>query len=157
MALSTDYNVAPSGGADDRQTIVCLYCNKSQEVGRKAISVTCKFCYKPLKLKDEVIKAYEARRSVDTVGMVTIEKKGNLIADKINCGGLIVRGKMRGNVLSRGPVLVGPEAEMKGDVFAPTIAVGAGATLEGNYAIGQKRDKGGDATTADLGDAKKSA
>src|SRR3954470_19607328 len=145
MALSTDYNVAPSGGADDRQTIVCLYCSKSQEVGRKAISVTCKFCYKPLKLKDEVIKAYEARRAVDTVGMVTIEKKGNLVADKINCGGLIVRGKLRGNVLSRGPVLVGPEAEMKGDVTAPTIAVGAGATLEGNYAIGQKRDKGGDA------------
>ena len=154
MPLSTDYNVAPSGGADDRQTIVCLYCNKSQEVGRKAISVTCKFCYKPLKLKDEVVKAYEARRSVDTVGMVTIEKKGNLVADKINCGGLIVRGKIRGNVLSRGPVLVGPEAEMKGDVTAPTIAVGAGATLEGKYAIGQKRDKGEDAANAD---AKKSA
>lgn len=157
MALSTDYNVAPSGGADDRQTIVCLYCNKSQEVGRKAISVTCKFCYKPLKLKDEVVKAYEARRSVDTVGMVTIEKKGNLVADKINCGGLIVRGKVRGNVLSRGPVLVGPEAEMKGDVTAPTIAVGAGATLEGNYAIGQaKKDKGGDGKNGNA-DAKISA
>ena len=156
MPLSTDYNVAPSGGPDDRQTIVCLYCNKSQEVGRKAISVTCKFCYKPLKLKDEVIKAYEARRSVDTVGMVTIEKKGNLVADKVNCGGLIVRGKVRGNVLSRGPVLVGPEAEMKGDVTAPTIAVGAGATLEGKYAIGQKKDKAGDAEAANA-DAKRSA
>src|SRR5215218_8133904 len=120
MPLPNEYNVVPSG-ADDRQTIVCLYCNKPQEVGRKAISVTCKFCYKPLKLKDEVVKQYEARRAVETVGMVTVEKKGNLVADRVSCGGLIIRGKMRGNVLSRGPVLVGPEAEMKGDITAPTI------------------------------------
>jgi cytoskeletal protein CcmA (bactofilin family) len=33
--------------------------------------------------------------------------------------------------------LVGPEADIKGDVTAPTIAVGAGAVLEGNYEIGQ--------------------
>ena len=139
MPLPNEYNVV-SGGADDRQTIVCLHCHKAQEVGRKAISVTCKFCYKPLKLKDEVVKQYEARRAVETVGMVTVEKKGNLVADRISCGGLIVRGKMRGNVSSRGPVLVGPEAEIKGDVTAPTIAVGAGAILEGKYAIGQKKD-----------------
>src|SRR3954467_14143624 len=134
MALPNEYNVVP-GGADDRQTIVCLYCHKPQEVGRKAISVTCKFCYKPLKLKDEVIKVYEARRAVETVGMVTVEKKGNLVADRINCGGLIVRGKVKGTITSRGPVLVGPEAEIKGDVTAPALAVGLGATLDGQYNI----------------------
>jgi cytoskeletal protein CcmA (bactofilin family) len=50
---------------------------------------------------------------------------------------LIVRGKLRGAILSRGPVLVSPEAEIKGDMTAPTLAVGAGAVLEGNYEIGQ--------------------
>ena len=69
---------------------------------------------------------------------MTVEKKGNVVADKINCGGLIVRGKVKGTVISRGPVLVGPEGEIRGDVTAPTLAVGAGAILEGKYDIGPK-------------------
>jgi len=130
-----EYNV-PS--PDDRSTIVCLYCNKPQEVSRKAMSVTCKFCNKSLKLVDVRFDKYEARRVIDTCRTVTVDKKGNVVADKINCGGLVVRGKIKGTVISRGPVLVGPEAEIKGDVSAPTLAVGAGAILEGNYVIGPK-------------------
>lgn len=126
----------PSSAGDDRATIVCLYCGKPQEVGRRAQTVTCKFCYKSLQLKDLNIKTYEARRAVETVGIVTVEKRGNVVADRINCGGLIVRGKAKGTVSSRGPVLVGPEAELKGDVTAPALAVGAGAVLEGRYVIG---------------------
>lgn len=131
-----DYKVPSS---DDRSTIVCLYCNRPQEVGRKAMSITCKFCNKSLKLQDIAFKAYESRRVIDTCGTVTIEKKGNVnVVDKINCGGLIVRGKLKGTIVSRGTVFVGPEAEIKGDVTAPTLAVGAGAILEGRYDIGPK-------------------
>jgi hypothetical protein len=128
---------APSG---DRATIYCIYCDKPQEVSTRAQSITCKFCYKPLKLKDESISAYAARRSVETVGIVTVEKRGNVVADRIVCGGLIVRGKVKAAIKSRGPVLVGPEAEIKGDVMAPSLAVGAGAILEGHYAIGMTPD-----------------
>ena len=128
-----DYKV-PS--PDDRSAIVCLYCNKPQEVSRKAMSVTCKFCNKSLKLEDIRYDKYEARRNIDTCGIVTVDKKGNVVADKINCGGLVVRGKIKATVVSRGPVLVGPEAEIKGDVSAPALAVGSGAILEGKYVIG---------------------
>lgn len=121
---------------EDRQTINCLFCGKSQEVARRAMSVTCKFCNKSLKLEDIAIKQYEARRLIATCGIVTIEKKGSAITDSIKCGGLIVRGKVKGAVESQGPVLIGPEAEVKGDVKAPTLAVGAGAVLEGQYKIG---------------------
>jgi len=101
--------------------------------------MTCKFCHKSLKLEDQRFDKYEARRAIETVGMVTVEKKGNVITDRINCGGLIVRGKVKGNVISRGPILVGPEADLVGDVTAPTMAVGAGAVLEGRYSVGQTR------------------
>jgi hypothetical protein len=121
---------------DDRLTITCLHCEKQQEVGRKAMSITCKFCSKALKLEDIPIKDYQARRVIETVGVVTVEKKGSAISN-LNVGGLIVRGKVKGNVKSRGPVFVGPEAEIKGDVIAPAIAVGAGAILEGKYEIGK--------------------
>jgi len=130
---------SPAKPSDDRQTIRCLYCGKPQEVARRAMSVTCKFCHKPLKLEDIPIKTYEARRNLATVGVVTVEKKGTARAD-IKCGGLIVRGKVQGTVESHGPVLIGPEAEVKGDVTAPTLAVGAGAVLEGHYEIGTKSE-----------------
>jgi len=123
--------------------VVCLHCDKPQEVSRRAMSVTCKHCYKPLNLSDVVFSRYEARRVIETTGVVTVEKKGNVVADRIHCGGLIVRGKVRGAVTSRGPVLIGPEADLIGDVTAPTMAVGAGAVLEGRYQIGAKGDSQG--------------
>jgi len=134
MALN-EYTVPP---ADDRVTIVCLHCDKSQEVGRRALSITCKYCSKSLKLEDLRFKEYQARRAIETCGIVTVEKKGNVVSDKVQCGGLIVRGKLKGEVVSRGPVLVGPEAEIKGNVTAPAVAVGAGAILEGHYKVGPK-------------------
>jgi hypothetical protein len=127
-----------SATPDDRITVTCLHCGKPNEVGRKAMTVTCKHCYKSLNLQDLQFKAYEARRAVETVGIVTVEKKGNVIADRILAGGLIVRGKLKGDVKSTGPVLIGPEAELKGNVTAPTIAVGAGAILDGKYTIGDQ-------------------
>ena len=133
MPLET-YNVPPG---EDRITIVCLYCQKAQEVSRKALSVTCRFCNKSLKLEDIRFKEYQARRAIDTCGVVTIEKKGHVVTDKMHCGGLIVRGKFKGDILSRGPVFVGPEAEVRGNVVAPSLAVGAGAILEGHYQIGR--------------------
>jgi hypothetical protein len=134
MALNPPQSSQP----DDRMTIVCLYCNKPQEVSRQAKQLTCKHCYKSLKVEDIVIKAYEARRSVETVGVVVVEKKGNVVADRLLCGGLIVRGKVKGTVSSRGTVLVGPDADLIGDVTAPSLAVGAGAVLNGFYRIGRE-------------------
>jgi hypothetical protein len=129
---------------DDRITITCLYCAKPQEISRRAVTVTCKYCNRSLRIEDIRIKDYQARRTIDTCGIVTIEKKGQaVVVDKIHCGGMIVRGKVKGAIVSRGPVLVGPEAEIRGDVKAPKLAVGAGAILEGNYEIGN-RDKVGE-------------
>ncbi len=131
----SEYNVPKP---DDRMTIVCLFCNKAKEVGRKALSATCRYCSKSLRLEDVRVKQYEARRVIETCGIVTVEKKGTAMTDRITCGGMIVRGKVKGAITSRGPVLVGPEAEIRGDVTAPVIAVGAGAVLEGKYVIGSK-------------------
>jgi hypothetical protein len=130
--------VPPSG--DDRVTITCLHCEKPQEVSRRAMSITCKFCHKALKLEDLPFTRYEARRVIETCGTIVIEKKANVIADKILCGhGMVIRGKVKGMIVSRGPVLIGPEADVKGDVTAPSLAVGAGALLNGRYEIGARK------------------
>src|ERR1700748_1284101 len=107
---ANEYNVPTPG---ESQTITCLFCGKPQQIGKKAMSVPGKFCHKSLKIEDITYKQYESRRSIETLGMVTVEKKGNVVVvDRILCGGLVVRGKIKGKVDSRGPVLVGPEAEI---------------------------------------------
>jgi len=121
----------------DRQAILCLHCGKPQEVGRKAMSVTCKFCSKSLKLEDVKITRYEARRVIETCGTVTIDKKGHVVSD-IRCVNLLLRGKLKGDVVGLRNVEVAPDAELKGDVTAGSINVAPGAMLEGFYRIGFK-------------------
>jgi hypothetical protein len=135
MPLPLEPIPTPSGG-DDGISIICLHCNRPQQVARRALSITCRFCNKSLKLEDLPVKDYQARRSIETCGIVTIEKKGHVVADRILCGGLVVRGKVKAKITSQGPVMVGPDAEIKGDVAAPALAVGAGAILQGQYRIG---------------------
>src|SRR5688500_14488286 len=87
---------------EDMHTIVCLYCAHTQEVSRRAMSVTCKACHKPLKLDDMTFNQYAARRSIDTCGIVVIEKKGQVVSERLLCGGLVARGRIKANIVSRG-------------------------------------------------------
>jgi hypothetical protein len=121
----------------DRTAILCLHCGKPQEVGRKAMSVTCKFCSKSLKLEDVTIKRYEARRVIETCGTVTIDKKGHVVSD-IRCVNLLLRGKLKGDVVSLARVEVAGDAELKGDVTAGSLNIAPGAMLEGYYKIGPR-------------------
>jgi len=125
----------PSG---ERVTITCLYCHKKQEVARNAMSITCRHCNKPLKLEGISVTHYEGKRQIATCGVITVEKKGTVVAELILCGRLVVRGKVKGRIESQGPVLISREGEVKGDVTAPALAVGAGAVLDGQYEIGPK-------------------
>jgi hypothetical protein len=131
---SSEYSVpVPS----DRTAILCLHCGKPQEVGRKAMSVTCRFCSKPLKIEDVKITRYEARRVIETCGTVTIDKKGHVVSD-VRCVSLILKGKLKGDVVSLSKVEVASDAELKGDVTATSLSIEPGAMMEGFYRIGPK-------------------
>src|SRR5258706_92076 len=64
-----ELNIASAG---ERKVVVCLYCDKQQEVGRKTLSMTYKFCNKSLRLEDLRFKKYQARRTIETCGIVTV-------------------------------------------------------------------------------------
>ena len=101
------------------------------------MSVTCKFCSKSLKLEDVKISRYEARRVIETCGTVTIDKKGHVVSD-VRCVNLLLRGKLKGDVVGLNKVEVAGDAELKGDVTAGSLNIAPGAMLEGFYRIGQK-------------------
>jgi hypothetical protein len=124
-------------GPHDRQTIVCIHCHQPMEIGIRAMSAPCKHCGKPLLFEDILITSHELKkRAVETYGNILVDKKGTCNADRIHCGSLEVRGKVNAHITSRGPVRVGPRAEIKGDVTAPAFSSEAGAILEGHYRIG---------------------
>jgi len=124
----------PSG--DETQVIRCIYCQMPQNISRRALSITCKFCNKSLKIEALTVKNYFARRAVETCGPLTVERNGEIVGDRIICGSLIVRGKIKSEILCHGQMLVSPEAQIRGDVTASSLAVGEGALLQGRYRIG---------------------
>jgi len=132
---SLDTSLGIDGG-DDRLCIRCFHCDAPQQVSRRALTVNCKSCHKTLKIEPITIKDYQARRAIETCGTLTIERKGNVFADRIACGSLVLRGRLRGHVVSRGPVAVAAEAELRGSITAPSIAVGEGAIIEADWKIG---------------------
>ena len=125
--------------ASDTQQIACYHCGQVQEVGRRAQTVTCQKCHKPLQVGDLKVKNYDARRKVQTTGSLVVEKRGQIVADAVECGGAVVRGtiKTKHGTVVRGVALVGPQAQVVGDFRAQRLAVGAGASLDGFYVVGR--------------------
>ncbi len=119
--------------------IACYHCAAVQAVGRKAMTVTCRQCHKPLQVSDVQVKRYDARREVKTVGTVVVEKKGQIVADNVVCGGLVARGQIKAkhSTIVRGLALVGPKADLTGNVEAFTLTVADGAQLVGHYCVGK--------------------
>ena len=110
-----------------------------QEVGRRALTVTCRACNKPLQIGDLKVKNYDARRKVQTTGSLVVEKKGQIVSDAVECGTAVVRGtiKTKHGTVVRGTALVGPGAQVVGDFKCQRLAVGAGASLDGFYVVGR--------------------
>lgn len=122
--------------SEDKHRVPCVHCDHMNEISKRAISVTCANCRKAMRLDEIRIKDYQARRQMETCATLTVERKGELRADRVLCAGAILRGKYKGEIVAKGPVLVGPEAELNGSITAPTIAIPEGAIIEGFYRIG---------------------
>jgi hypothetical protein len=123
----------------DTQQIVCYHCATVQSVSRRAQTLTCRKCHKALQIGDLKIKSYEAKRRVETTGEVLIDRRGQIVAEAVVCSDLVVRGqvKAKNGIIVRGTALIGAEASVIGDLGAHRVAIGAGATLAGNYCIGK--------------------
>ena len=62
--------------------------------------------------------------------LLTIEKPGVWVGN-IKADGVIVNGKVKGNISTDGKLEVGPSGHILGDVIAGTLAIASGAVIEG--------------------------
>jgi len=120
--------------------VVCTYCDKECEVAARAMSVFCPHCKKRLILEDFKISSYHAVREFFTCGEVIIEKKGHVVAP-IKAGQITIKGKVQGNIISRGPAVISKTGSLKGGITAPVLHIEQGAVLDGFLRIGETNDK----------------
>jgi len=117
--------------------VVCTHCERPSEVGSRAMSVFCPHCKKRLILEDFKITTYHAVREFATCGDILIEKRGYVCA-MVKVGNLTVRGKIHGQVISKGLVHLHKTAWLQGDLQAPLLRVESGAKLNGFLRIGEQ-------------------
>jgi len=98
------------------------------------MSTSCPDCHQPVIVQDVVVKGLKTTRKLQTCGRVVIKARGRVIAGVIEAQlGVEVLGALNGNVISGGPVIIGPKGRWRGDCCAPTLQVKLGARIESGF------------------------
>jgi len=120
-----------------RRLIFCPRCNARQEVSKATKSTSCPSCHRNISTQDVEINEYCAKIEMWTAGIVTVGKKGTLIAE-VRAEGVVVKGEIKGPVTSRGPVILDKGAKIHGNVTSPTLHISEGAQLVGMVVTGPR-------------------
>jgi predicted acyltransferase (DUF342 family) len=119
-----------------RRLIFCPRCDARQEVSKVTKSTSCPGCHRNISTMDVEINEYCAKIEMYTAGIVTVGRKGTLIAE-VRAEGVVVKGgEVKGPVTSRGPVSIEKGGRVFGNVTSPTMAVQDGAQLVGMIVTG---------------------
>lgn len=111
------------------------------------MSTVCPHCNRRLEVEDVRIRKYHAVRQVVTCGDLMVEKRGRLVAS-VRAVNLKVNGKLQGDIVARGRVLISKTGTVTGDIQAPWLLVEPGAELRGFLRIGSGRSPATRETTA---------
>jgi len=121
---------------DARRVIFCPRCEARQEISRVTKSTSCPGCHRNISTCDVEIGEYCAKIEMFTAGIVTVAKKGTLIAE-VRAEGVAVRGgEIKGPVTSRGSVALEKGGRIFGNVTSSLLSVAEGAQLVGMVVTG---------------------
>jgi hypothetical protein len=123
---------------DARRLIFCPRCDARQEVSKVTKSTSCPGCHRNISTQDVEINEYCAKIEMYTAGLVTVAKKGTLIAEVRAEAVAVKGGEIKGPVTSRGPVVVEKGGRIFGNVTSPTLAVADGSQLVGMIVTGPR-------------------
>ncbi|HLY73502.1 MAG TPA: polymer-forming cytoskeletal protein [Planctomycetota bacterium] len=121
-----------------RRLIFCPRCDARQEVSRVTKSTSCPSCHRNIMTTDVEINEYCAKIEMWTAGIVTVGKKGTLIAE-VRAENVIVKGgEIKGPVTSRGSVTLDKGSKIFGNITAPLLSVGETQHLVGMIVAGPR-------------------
>jgi len=121
-----------------RRLIFCPRCDARQEVSRVTKSTSCPSCHRNIMTTDVDINEYCAKIEMWTAGMVTVGKKGTLIAE-VRAEAVVVKGgEIKGPVTSRGLVSLEKGSKIFGNITAPSLVVGETQHLVGMIVAGPR-------------------
>lgn len=118
------------------RTVECYHCRHRFTVSWQTMTTSCPKCARGLNVEDIIIKVAYAVRKIQTCGRLVVEKKGRVSAHSVEAhGGVDVEGSLEANVVSRGHVRIGPKAQWKGDLTAPTLLVELGGQVTRGFFV----------------------
>ena len=121
-----------------RRLIFCPRCDARQEVSKATKSTSCPGCHRNILTSDIEINEYCAKIEMWTAGIVTVGKKGTLIAE-VRAESVVVKGgEIKGPVTSRGPVYLEKGSRIFGNITAPTLAIVESTHLVGMVVTGPR-------------------
>ena len=120
-----------------RRLVFCPRCNARQEVSKKTKSTSCPGCNRNIATQDVEINEYCAKIEMYTAGVITVGRKGTLIAE-VRAEEVVARGEIKGPVDSRGPVTIEKSGRIFGNVTCPTLRIADGAQLIGMVVTGPR-------------------
>ena len=121
-----------------RRLIFCPRCDARQEVSRVTKSTSCPGCHRNIMTSDVEINEYCAKIEMWTAGVVTVGKKGMLIAE-VSAESVVVKGgEIKGPVTSRGPVTLDKGSRIFGNITAPSLAIVESQHLVGMIVTGPR-------------------
>src|SRR5262249_46928944 len=121
-----------------RRLIFCPRCDARQEVSRVTKSTSCPSCHRNIMTTDVDINEYCAKIEMWTAGVVTVGKKGTLIAEVRAEAVNVKGGEIKGPVTSRGPVILDKGSRVFGNITAPVLSVGETQHLVGMVVAGPR-------------------
>jgi len=114
------------------RTATCYHCRRQFDVPLRAMSISCPWCSRRVTLDDLVVRDRCWTSRLQTCGRIFIDRNGLVNARVIEAmEGIEIQGTVEGNLVSGGPVIIGPGARVKGDLAAPSIHITAGAIIDG--------------------------
>jgi hypothetical protein len=118
-----------------RRLVFCPRCDARQEISKATQSTSCPGCHRNISTQDVEINEYCAKIEMYTAGLVTVGKKGTLIAE-VRAEHVVVKGEIKGPVTSRGPVSIEKGGRILGNVTCPSLAISDGGQIVGMVVTG---------------------
>ncbi|WP_432799678.1 bactofilin family protein [Poriferisphaera sp. WC338] len=113
--------------------VMCPHCGNNFEISKRAISVRCPACTRPLQFSDFTLNS-RVEGDVSTMGHIELDHQGEMNG-RLVCGQLTSAGSFEGKALVYGPIALQGASLTTGELVAKALSVTTGATFRGKVNI----------------------